>query len=72
MATVTKELLRDGIVSTDTYMYLGNIHGTHIHDGYAGAVFDIQGVSPALTTCQGGGRQPHIIIYEREHNEKDR
>ena len=37
------------------YMYLGNIHGPHIHDGYAGAVFDVCGVSPAVTTCQGGG-----------------
>ena len=46
-------------------IYLGNIHGSHIHDGYAGAVFDIKGLSPALTTCQGGGREPHIIVYEK-------
>ena len=53
MATVTKEFLKNG--STNTYMYLGNIHGEHLHDGYAGAVFDINGISPVLTTCQGGG-----------------
>ena len=52
-------------LDTNQKIYLGNIHGSHIHDGYAGAVFDIRGLSPALTTCQGGGREPHVVIYER-------
>ena len=51
----------NNIEQTNNAIYLGNIHGNHIHDGYAGAVFSIIGLSPALTTCQGGGRQPHII-----------
>ena len=51
---------------THNKIYLGNIHGAHIHDGYAGAVFDIRGLCPALTTCQRGGREPHIVIYERQ------
>ncbi len=59
-------------IDTNTKIYLGNIHGTHIHDGYAGAVFDIRGVAPALTTCQGGGREPHIIIYDRKQREENR
>ena len=53
-------------MNTNTKIYLGNIHGHHIHDGYAGAVFDIRGLAPALTTCQGGGREPHIVVEERD------
>ena len=47
---------------SDQKIYLGNIHGEHLHDGYAGATFDVRGLSPALTTCQGGGREPHIVV----------
>lgn len=36
-------------------MFIGNIYGEHLHDGYAGAVFDIDDFSPALTTMQRGG-----------------
>lgn len=61
-----KALLNVGNLETDQKIYLGNIHGNHIHDGYAGAVFDIRGLAPALTTCQGGGREPHIVVYERD------
>lgn len=57
---------------TNIKIYLGNIHGEHIHDGYAGAVFDIRGLAPALTTCQGGGREPHIVVCDREQREKNR
>ena len=53
-----------GNVETNNKIYLGNIHGDHIHDGYAGAVFDPRGLAPALTTCQGGGREPHIVVRE--------
>ena len=55
-----------GNIDTNQKIYLGNIHGEHIHDGYAGAVFDIHGLAPALTTCQGGGREPHVIVFERD------
>ena len=27
-------------------IYLGNIYGEHIHDGFGGAVFDVGGVVP--------------------------
>ena len=64
MVMDTKESLKFGKENTNNKIYLGNIHGSHIHDGYAGAVFDIRGLCPALTTCQGGGREPHIIVYE--------
>ena len=55
-----------GNLDTNQKIYLGNIHGNHIHDGYAGAVFDINGLAPALTTCQGGGREPHVVIFEKD------
>ena len=66
MESDTKVLSNVGNVETNNKIYLGNIHGEHIHDGYAGAVFDIRGLAPALTTCQGGGREPHIVVYERD------
>lgn len=31
---------------------------------FAGAIFLISGSSPTLTTMQGGGRQPHIIVKD--------
>ena len=67
-----KASLNVGREETHNKIYLGNIHGDHIHDGYAGAVFDIEGLAPALTTCQGGGREPHIIVYERTKREENR
>lgn len=42
-------------------IYLGNIYGPHIHDGYGGAVFSKYGLCPAIKTCQGGNRQPIIL-----------
>lgn len=67
-----KESLNVGKEETHNKIYLGNIHGDHIHDGYAGAVFDIEGLAPALTTCQGGGREPHIVVYDRTKREENR
>lgn len=66
MESDMKVLSNVGNVETNNKIYLGNIHGEHIHDGYAGAVFDIRGLAPALTTCQGGGREPHIVVQERD------
>ena len=39
---------------------LGNLYGD-FGTGYAGNVWDDQGIAPALMTMQGGGRQPMII-----------
>lgn len=39
--------------------FIGNING--FGPGYAGAVWNAKGLSPTLTTMQGGGRQPMII-----------
>lgn len=39
--------------NTNNKIYLGNVYGNHIHDGYAGAVFHTDGIIPIITTCQG-------------------
>lgn len=33
---------------------LGNIYGTQFGSGYAGNVWDVDGISPAIMTMQGG------------------
>ena len=40
---------------------LGNIYGEQFKSGYAGNVWDRNGISPALMTMQGGGRQPMVV-----------
>ena len=40
---------------------IGNIYGEHLGAGYAGNVWDQDGISPTLTTMQGGNRQPLVI-----------
>lgn len=41
--------------------FIGNINRPDFGTGYAGGVWDIDNISPTLTTMQGGGRQPHIM-----------
>lgn len=45
---------------TNYPMRIGNIYGEQFGTGYAGNVWDKNGISPTITTCTGGGRQPHI------------
>ena len=47
-------------------IYRGNIYGEHIHDGCGGAVFDKNGLCPTIKTCQGGNRQPLIVVKNSE------
>lgn len=49
-----------------TPMRIGNIYGPNRGTGFAGNVWDKDFISPALTTMQGGGREPMIIeiVYE--------
>ena len=47
-------------------IYIGNLNGEQFHDGYARAVFNIEGLSPNITTCQGGGRQLHILVIDKD------
>ena len=46
---------------------IGNVYGEQFGTGYAGNVWDKNGISPALMTMQGGGRQPHVLCL----NSKD-
>lgn len=52
-----------------TAVFIGSMygHGT----GYAGAVYSTKGLCPTLTTMQGGGREPHILLVKKvEQDEK--
>lgn len=40
---------------------IGNLYGENRGTGFAGNVWDKDGICPAITTMQGGGRQPMII-----------
>ena len=46
--------------SRDHARRIGNIYGQDRGTGFAGNVWDKNFVSPTITTCQGGGREPHI------------
>ena len=47
--------------NTSQLKRLGNIYGDDKGTGYAGNVWDKQGLSPTLSTMQGGDRQPMIV-----------
>lgn len=51
-------------------MRIGNIYGPHRGTGFAGNVWDKDYVSPTITTCGGGNREPMImeIFYENGYN----
>ena len=40
---------------------IGNIYGENFGTGYAGNVWDKEGIAPTLQTAQGGNRQPLVI-----------
>lgn len=40
--------------------FLGSLYGKGA--GFAGAVWDIKYLCPTITTCQGGNREPCIVI----------
>jgi DNA (cytosine-5)-methyltransferase 1 len=44
---------------------LGNIYGENYGTGFAGNVWDSNGICPTLQTAQGGGRQPHVPTRNR-------
>lgn len=43
-------------------IFIGNIYGHK--DAYAGAVFSVQGMCPAIKANSGGNREPIVIIKE--------
>lgn len=45
-------------------IFIGNIYGSK--DGYAGAVFSINGPCPTIKANSGGNSQPMIVVrYDR-------
>lgn len=44
---------------------IGNLYGEDCGTGFAGNVWDINGLSPTITTAQGGGREPHILEVKK-------
>ena len=40
---------------------IGNVINKDFGTGYAGNVWDREAILPALTTCQGGGREPMVV-----------
>lgn len=48
---------------------LGNIYG-FTGGSYAGNVYDIYGLAPALNSMQGGNRQPLVLVKVK--NDKDK
>lgn len=45
---------------------IGNIYGPDRGTGFAGNVWDHEFVSPTITTCGGGMREPMILVYEEQ------
>lgn len=41
---------------------LFNVYSSRYNTNFAGNVWDMQGVCPAITTMSGGGRQPMIML----------
>lgn len=41
---------------------LFNIYDNRFKTSFAGNVWDDKGISPAIMTCQGGGREPMIML----------
>ena len=57
--------------NSDGSIFLGNIYPGH-HDGYAGAVFAVNGMCPAIKANSGGNSQPIIVVKYEERNNKVR
>lgn len=49
---------------------LGNIYG-YTGGNYAGNVYDVSGIAPAIITFSGGNRQPMIIVNDRGFTNKE-
>ena len=59
-----EKLLKKIQTDTDVPIRLTNIYDEKFGTGYAGNVWDTNGISPTLQTAQGGNRQPLIVEME--------
>lgn len=51
-------------------IWLGNMDNDKWSTGFGGNVYSIDGISPTLNTCQGGGREPRIVIADNQQSPK--
>ena len=59
-----EKLLKKIQADTDVPIRLTNIYDERFGTGYAGNVWDTNGISPTLQTAQGGNRQPLVVEVE--------
>ena len=61
--------VRDGISDKNlSVKQIGSLYG----DSQAYRLYSTDGISPTLQTNSGGGRVPHILIYEDKERDKTR
>lgn len=53
-------------MNTDRVIQLMNMTESERNNPNQGRVYSTEGICPTLTKMDGGGRQPYIVIYERE------
>lgn len=61
-----KNMVVQGTQDTDKIMIKGKMDNSidHTYDS-ANIVYDPEGISPTVTTCQGGGIQPKVLVGEQ-------
>lgn len=59
-----------GQKDTNSIVRLGNIYNSEYGTGFGGNVWDVNYVSPTVTTAQGGGRQPMIATKRNDKYEE--
>lgn len=51
---------------------LGNVYGEQFGTGYAGNVWDINGICPTITCVGGGGgRMPSVLIDDERDKQRE-
>ena len=51
---------------------MGNIQisNNNFSNPQVGRIYSAEGIAPTLNTCQGGGREPKVIVLNRKRREK--
>ena len=52
----------------DKVIQLGNLYPDtpNFKNKTSGRVYSTEGISPTINTCQGGGKEPIIVVYEQQ------
>lgn len=66
------KILNEEQVSTDRVIQVAQIvddSERKFKNPQTGRVYSVDGIAPTIDTCQGGGREPKIIVfYEKKSN----